>query len=98
MLPPEIFDKGSKVVYVCRNPKDACVSYFHHTRLFFPDHDVNFETFEDMFMKGRLDYGDYWFHLKVKSYLVLLILTLTQRQFLYYMGLNKFSVSGEGEG
>jgi Sulfotransferase domain len=65
MLPPDIFKKGSKVVYVCRNPKDACVSYYHHTLLFFPDQDVSFDTFEEMFMKGRLDYGDYWYHLKV---------------------------------
>jgi hypothetical protein len=41
------------------------VSYFHHTRLFFPDQPITFDTFEDMFMKGRLDYGSYLFHLKV---------------------------------
>ena len=67
MLPPHIFAKGGKVVYVCRNPLDACVSYYHHTLLFFQGHEVSLDTFEKMFMEGRLDYGDYWYHLKVIS-------------------------------
>jgi hypothetical protein len=65
MLPPDIFEKGCKVVYVCRNPKDACVSYYHHTLLFFQDRILEFDCFEEMFMQGKLDYGSYWYHLKV---------------------------------
>jgi hypothetical protein len=65
MLPPDIFEKGGKVVTVCRNPLDACVSYYHHTSL--QGHEVSLETFEKMFMEGRVDYGDYWYHLKVST-------------------------------
>ena len=65
MLPPAVFEKGCKVIYVCRNPKDTCVSYFHHTALLFPDFKETFEHFETMFMQGKLEYGSYWYHLKV---------------------------------
>jgi len=43
------------------------VSYYHHTLLFFQGHEVSLETFEKMFMEGRVDYGDYWYHLKVST-------------------------------
>ncbi len=67
MLPPELFTtKGCKVVYVCRNPKDTCVSYFHHCKLLFPHFNQTFEEFERVFMKGTVEYGSYWYHLKVR--------------------------------
>jgi hypothetical protein len=65
MLPPALFKAGCKVIYVCRNPKDACVSYFHHTALLFPHFKESFEHFEAMFMEGKVEYGSYWYHLKV---------------------------------
>ena len=32
MLPPNLLDTA-KVIYVCRNVKDSCVSWFHHEKL-----------------------------------------------------------------
>jgi len=66
MLPPNILEE-CKVVYVSRNVKDACVSYFHHEKLL-PGHglqdDCEFSLFSSLFMNGKLVYGSYWDHLK----------------------------------
>ncbi len=67
MLPPNLLDT-CKVVYVCRNPKDNCVSYYHHTQDVFGfiyDYADSFENFEKYYRKGQVMYGNYWYHLKV---------------------------------
>ncbi|XP_049272531.1 sulfotransferase ssu-1-like [Rhipicephalus sanguineus] len=56
---------GAKYIYVVRNPKDCCVSFFHHTK---KTKAYNFEqgTFEDylqLFIKGETSFGDYFQHL-----------------------------------
>ena len=63
MLNPEVFNT-SKVVYVCRNPKDCCVSYFHHCSNVAYGQLDDFEKFTSFFKRGSLLYGDYWHHLK----------------------------------
>ena len=63
MLNPDIF-KTSKVVYVCRNPKDTCVSYFHHCENDAYGRLEDFEKFAGFFRRGLLCFGDYWHHLK----------------------------------
>ena len=63
MLNPDVF-KTSKVVYVCRNPKDCCVSYFHHCTNFAYGQLDDFDKFTSFFKRGSLGYGDYWHHLK----------------------------------
>ena len=62
-LPPDLLEK-CKVVYVARNPKDACVSYYHHN-LSLPNHCFtgNFQQFADLFEDGLHAYGSYWHHL-----------------------------------
>ena len=65
MLPPNLLESGCKVIYVCRNPKDTCVSYYHHSRLVSPNLEDTFHHFEATFMEGKLQYGSYWYHLKV---------------------------------
>ncbi|XP_067134026.1 sulfotransferase 1C2-like [Centruroides vittatus] len=59
------FSPEAKYIYVARNPKDCCVSFYYHTKLFSP---YNFEngTFEDyfeVFIRGEVDWGDYFDHL-----------------------------------
>ena len=60
LLPPALLDT-CKVVYVCRNMKDACVSYFHHFRLFksFKFYST-FDVFANMYRKGSLLQGGYF--------------------------------------
>ncbi|KAG0444287.1 hypothetical protein HPB47_013963 [Ixodes persulcatus] len=52
----------AKYVYVCRNPYDTCVSYFHHTtcRPVYQFQDGTFDEFLDMFLNGKVDFGDYF--------------------------------------
>jgi hypothetical protein len=65
MLPPDLFTAGCKVVYVCRNPKDTCASFFHHSQLWQKEHCDDYNHFEEMFLNGTLMYGSYWYNLKV---------------------------------
>ncbi|XP_054711073.1 LOW QUALITY PROTEIN: uncharacterized protein LOC129220670 [Uloborus diversus] len=54
----------AKYIYVTRNPKDACVSFYHHTKNI-PGHAFaeDFNTFFEIFIAGKADYGDYFDHL-----------------------------------
>uniref|UniRef100_A0A1E1XCE2 Putative sulfotransferase n=1 Tax=Amblyomma aureolatum TaxID=187763 RepID=A0A1E1XCE2_9ACAR len=56
----------AKYLYVCRNPKDACVSLFHHTRGFtgYDFVDGKFDDFFEIFISGETDYGDYFDHIQ----------------------------------
>jgi len=62
-LPPNLHKK-CKVIYVARNPKDTCVSYFHHMRDM-PGHGFvkDFAEFAENFKDGLQLFGDYWHHL-----------------------------------
>ena len=70
IIPPDV-TKTSKILVVMRNPKDACVSFFHHERLL-PNHvlkpSYSFDDYAKMFMQGKVPYGDYWMFLKVKIF------------------------------
>ncbi len=54
------------MVYVCRNPKDSAVSFYHFQRLRLADMEEDFDAFADLFKSGTLVYGSYWHHLKVR--------------------------------
>ncbi len=58
----------SKVIFVCRNPLDCCVSYYHHVQLPFSamrGFGGGFADFANMFRRGKTLWGDYWYHLEV---------------------------------
>ncbi len=51
-----------KYIYVIRNPKDASVSGYYHTKkLFFPD--LEWDIFFEQFIVGEVIYGDFFEHL-----------------------------------
>ncbi|KAH7941142.1 hypothetical protein HPB49_010336 [Dermacentor silvarum] len=56
------YSKDAKYIYVARNPYDCCVSFFYHTRDM-PDYhfkEGTFDQFVDMFVEGKVDFGDYF--------------------------------------
>ena len=66
LLPAKIIET-SKVIYVCRNPKDTCVSYFFHMTDALANmyrYEGTFDQYIDQFMNGKLKYGNYFHHLK----------------------------------
>ncbi|GIY51619.1 sulfotransferase 1 family member D1 [Caerostris darwini] len=59
------FSKDAKYICVARHPADCVVSFFHHTR-FFPTYffsDGCFDDFFELFIKGEVDWNDYFDHL-----------------------------------
>ena len=65
MLPPNLLDT-CKVIFVSRNPKDCCVSFYHHHGNF-PEYQWkgDFQDFAKLFIEGKTEYGGYWPMLKV---------------------------------
>ena len=59
-LPPKLLDT-CKVVFVGRNPKDTCVSFYHFAQqLPNVEYKGDFEQFMNLFIKGDMLYGNYW--------------------------------------
>ncbi|GIX77089.1 sulfotransferase 1C2 [Caerostris extrusa] len=59
------FSRDAKYICVARHPADCVVSFFHHTR-FFPTYffsDGCFDDFFELFIKGEVDWNDYFDHL-----------------------------------
>lgn len=55
--------EGARYVYVARNPLDCAVSFYHHTRGFIRHYDFADGTFDDFFecfIRGEVDFGDYF--------------------------------------
>lgn len=54
-----------KYIYVARNPKDVCVSLYHHCKGFEVfEYDGPFEEFAGLFLEGKVESGDWWVHVK----------------------------------
>ncbi|KAG0418467.1 hypothetical protein HPB47_004815 [Ixodes persulcatus] len=55
----------AKYIYVARNPYDCCVSFFNHFKHFpvYRFEDGTFEEFFELFMRGEVDFGSYFYHL-----------------------------------
>ncbi|KAK8756155.1 hypothetical protein V5799_001143 [Amblyomma americanum] len=64
-LPPCVFQpvKGSKYIYVARNPNDCAVSFYHFLNGFQQRDFVDFDEFLTLFLSGKVPYGDYFDHL-----------------------------------
>ncbi|KAF2883002.1 hypothetical protein ILUMI_23181 [Ignelater luminosus] len=61
LLPLQIQNntKQPKILYITRNPKDVCVSYYHHAKLL-EGYRGNLEDFRTLFLTGKVQYGPFW--------------------------------------
>ncbi|XP_077529522.1 sulfotransferase ssu-1-like [Haemaphysalis longicornis] len=59
------YSENAKYIYITRNPYDCCVSFYHHTKKlpFYSFQNGTFDQFFDMFIEGKVEYGDYFSHL-----------------------------------
>ncbi|XP_038064361.1 sulfotransferase 1A3-like [Patiria miniata] len=62
LLPPQVWEKKVKIVYVIRNPKDVAASYFHHSRMMSPLNDIQWDDFFEKFHSGNIGFGKWWEH------------------------------------
>ncbi|XP_071797714.1 amine sulfotransferase-like [Asterias amurensis] len=63
LLPPQVWEKKIKMVYVIRNPKDTIVSFFHHGNLTAPHRNYQFDDVFERFLKNTLPFGSWWDHI-----------------------------------
>ncbi|KAG8181892.1 hypothetical protein JTE90_026052 [Oedothorax gibbosus] len=56
---------NAKYIYVARNPKDCCISFYHHMKVLpgYQFADGSFKEFLDLFLSGEVEYGNYFDHL-----------------------------------
>ncbi|KAG0413915.1 hypothetical protein HPB47_008917 [Ixodes persulcatus] len=59
------YSPQAQYIYVTRNPYDCLVSYYHHmlNTPLNPPEDRDFGRFLERFMRGRVNFGDYFNHL-----------------------------------
>ena len=65
LLPEGVKTSGAKLLYVSREPRDVCVSYFNFSRRFGPHlYSGTFAEFRDSFTRGEVTYGPYREHVQ----------------------------------
>ncbi|KAE8751095.1 hypothetical protein FOCC_FOCC002180 [Frankliniella occidentalis] len=62
LLPEQMAIVKPRVVYVARDPKDMCVSYYHHCRLIY-NMKGSFEEFAELFLQDKAPVGPMWSHI-----------------------------------
>ncbi|KAH7973018.1 hypothetical protein HPB52_020451 [Rhipicephalus sanguineus] len=60
-----LYSKDSKYIYLTRNSYGCCVSFFYHMKDMaqYGFQDGTFDQFFDMFVEGKVDFGDSFDHL-----------------------------------
>ncbi|WCJ17769.1 Cytosolic sulfotransferase 12 [Euphorbia peplus] len=61
-LPKSILNSGSKLIYLCRDPKDVLVSHFHFTSKHDDGEVIPFEQVYEKFCNGVSPGGPFWDH------------------------------------
>ncbi|XP_046383768.1 luciferin sulfotransferase-like [Ischnura elegans] len=62
LLPRQMETVKPKIIYVARNPKDMCVSYYHYCCLVHRMTGNSFEEFCNLFLRSRTPMGSFWEH------------------------------------
>ncbi|GFY92906.1 desulfo-glucosinolate sulfotransferase 18 [Actinidia rufa] len=65
-LPTSIIDSKCRVVYICRNPWDQLVSFWHFStsaaRRWSAEYSISLDETLDMFCRGVISFGPFWDH------------------------------------
>ncbi|XP_033641706.1 sulfotransferase 1E1-like [Asterias rubens] len=65
LLPPQLWHKKPKILYILRNPKDLAVSMFHFQKIVLQVPEIinqSFAEFLDQMISGEMGYGPWWEH------------------------------------
>ncbi|XP_018392596.1 PREDICTED: estrogen sulfotransferase-like [Cyphomyrmex costatus] len=62
LLPRQFHEKKPKVIYITRNPKDVCVSYYYYCKVF---HGMNgsFDDFAELMLRDSVPFSPFWDHI-----------------------------------
>ncbi|KAK3120424.1 hypothetical protein QOZ80_9AG0687420 [Eleusine coracana subsp. coracana] len=61
LLPESIGSQGCRIIYICRDPKDAFVSSWHFNQRVF-GHEIDLDKAFNLFCEGSWLYGPFWNH------------------------------------
>ncbi|PWA39243.1 hypothetical protein CTI12_AA573700 [Artemisia annua] len=64
-LPKSIISSGSRIVYICRDPKDVFISFWHFKKKYIDDSSTDpimLEKAFECFSKGVFEFGSSWDH------------------------------------
>ncbi|XP_066943138.1 luciferin sulfotransferase-like isoform X1 [Macrobrachium rosenbergii] len=61
LLPKQFWSVKPRIVYVCRDPKDVCVSYYYHS-IKLEGYLGEFSDFVELFLGDMLVYSPFWSH------------------------------------
>ncbi|XP_068087448.1 amine sulfotransferase-like [Hyperolius riggenbachi] len=65
LMPKDLRHRRGKIIYVCRNPKDSVVSYYHFYKIYTKlQCTIDWKTFFDLFMTGRVIGGSWSDHIR----------------------------------
>ncbi|XP_017782119.1 PREDICTED: sulfotransferase family cytosolic 1B member 1-like [Nicrophorus vespilloides] len=61
LMPKQIrtFERRPKIIHVARNPKDVCVSYYHHVR-FLENYSGDFNLYVQLFLRNKANYAPFF--------------------------------------
>ncbi|XP_050402157.1 sulfotransferase 1C2 [Patella vulgata] len=65
-LPSDLKKKKTKIIYIRRNPKDAAVSFYNHSKKLskYYEYDGEFKDYLKLFVDGKVDYGSWFEYVK----------------------------------
>ncbi|KAL6613767.1 hypothetical protein ACP70R_036037 [Stipagrostis hirtigluma subsp. patula] len=62
LFPKSIVEGGCRIVYICRDPKDAFMSRWHFDNMIQRGLEIDLESAFNMFCEGFSPFGPYWDH------------------------------------